>query len=114
MASCTYKLQYIPLFYEDFNEILTYIRDRLQNPDAALNLINLVEAAILERLTSPESFEKVYSVREREYPYYKIRINNYIVFYVVIPINENEKIMEVRRILYSKRNYSKVFKSDRT
>lgn len=111
MASCKYKLRYIPLFYEDFNEILTYIRDKLQNPDAASNLIDLVEAAILERLTSPESFEKFNSVRERKYPYYKIRVKNYTVFYVVIEITPNEKIMEVRRILYSKRDWSKFFKN---
>ncbi len=76
MASCKYKLRYIPLFYEDFTEILTYIRDKLKNPEAASNLINLVETAILERLTSPESFEKYHSVRERKFPYYKIRVKN--------------------------------------
>lgn len=103
MVSCKYKLRYIPLFYEDFNEILTYIRDELKNPVAASKLIDLVEAAILERLTSPESFEKYHSVRERKYPYYKIRIKNYTVFYVVIDVTTNEKIMEVRRIMYSAR-----------
>lgn len=103
MISCKYKLRYIPLFYEDFNEILTYIRDELKNPDAASKLIDLVEAAILERLTSPESFGKYHSVRERKYPYYKIRIKNFTVFYVVIEMTPGEKIMEVRRIIYSAR-----------
>lgn len=108
MASCRYELRYIPLFYEDFNEILTYIRDELKNPDAASNLIDLVETAILERLTSPESFEKYRSVRERKYPYYKIRIKNFTVFYVVIEIAPDEKIMEVRRIIYSARKFDEL------
>ena len=104
MVNRKYKLQYLPLFYEDFDEILSYIRDRLNNPEAAAELINQVEQAILERSYYPESFEKFQSVRDRKYPYYKIRVNNYLIFYVVYENSEHEKIMEVRRIMHSAGN----------
>ena len=94
-----YELSYLPLFYEDMYEKISYIRDKLLNPGAAEDLINAVEAAILERLPSCESFEPYHSSKEREYPYYRIYVKNYIVFYVVIPI-KGKKIMEVRRFLY--------------
>ncbi|EPI49529.1 hypothetical protein HMPREF1576_01431 [Gardnerella pickettii JCP7719] len=35
----------------------------------------------------------------REHPYYRINVRNFSVFYVVI-----DDTMEVRRLLYSKRN----------
>lgn len=42
-----YKLRYLPLFYEDLDEKVTYIVDELKNPQAANDLLDKVEAAIL-------------------------------------------------------------------
>ena len=53
-------------------------------------------------LECAEAFEQYPSVRERQYPYYRIYVKNYVVFYVVI-----DDIMEVRRILYNRRNIPK-------
>lgn len=94
-----YELRYLPLFYDDMLEKVSYISQKLQNPKAADDLINDVEAAILKRLPDCESFEPYHSLNDREYPYYRIYVRNYIVFYVVIAIG-NKKIMEVRRFLY--------------
>ena len=96
----SYELRYLPLFYDDFNEKVSYIRHVLLNETAADTLIDAVEDAILERLPDCESFEPFHSKKEREYPYYRIYVKNYIVYYVVIPINDSKKIMEVRRFLY--------------
>lgn len=65
-----YELRYLPLFYEDMYEKVTYIREKLLNPEAADDLIDAVEKAILDRLPNCESFEPYHSVKEREYPYY--------------------------------------------
>jgi hypothetical protein len=99
-----YRLQYLPLFYEDLLEKATYIRDELSNPTAANDLINTVEKAILERLPVCESFEPYHSARERKYPYYRIYVKNYIVYYVVIDDTPDNKIMEVRRFLYKRQD----------
>ena len=98
-----YKLRYLTLFYKDFQEVVSYISNTLENPTAALKLIDDVEKAIKERLECPESYAKYNSVKDRKYPYYRIKVRNFLVFYVVIEENQ-EKIMEVRRLLYSKRN----------
>ena len=62
-----------------------------------------VEAAIQERRHCAEAFEPYHSVKERRYPYYRIPVKNFTIFYVVI-----ENTMEVRRILYSKRNFGRL------
>ncbi len=62
-----YELRYLPLFYEDMYEKVTYIREELFNPEDADTLIDAVEEAILERLPNCESFEPYHSMKEREY-----------------------------------------------
>jgi plasmid stabilization system protein ParE len=94
-----YRLSYLPLFEEDLDDAWRYITYKLKNPAAAGRLINDTEAAILKRLEAPESFEAYPSHKEREYPYYRISIRNYTVWYVVL-----DDVMEIRRFLYSKRN----------
>ena len=94
-----YKLRILPLFEEDLNEIIDYIAYHLKNPVAAENFLNAVEAAIYKRLPNAESFEPYHSIRERKYPYYRIIVKNFIIFYVVI-----DNVMEERRIVYSRSN----------
>ena len=95
----TYELKILPLFENDLNEIIDYIAGTLGNPIAASAMIDEVEKAIYERLQSAESFEQYELNSEHDYPYYKIRVKNYTIFYVVIG-----NVMEVRRIIYSRRN----------
>ena len=94
-----YTLRYLPLAEQDLSEIVNYIQNNLENPIAAENTLSKIEAAILERLESPESFAVWQSKKQRPYPYRKINVGNYTVWYVVI-----DHIMEVRRILYSRRD----------
>ena len=76
----------------------------LSNPKAANDLIDAVERAILERLPVCESFEPYQSKRERKYRYYRIYVKNYIIYYVVIDDEGPDRIMEVRRLLYNRRD----------
>ncbi|MCF0140817.1 MAG: type II toxin-antitoxin system RelE/ParE family toxin [Mogibacterium sp.] len=96
------KIRYLPLFQEDLNEAVDYISEKLNNPDAALRLIDNVEAAVNKRAFSPESYAKYHSRKERKYPYYRIIVGNYSVFYVVI-----DGVMEVRRLIYNKRDLNR-------
>ena len=99
MKNRNYQIKILPLFEQDLSEIADYIAGRLKNPDAANHLVDVVEKAILERSENPDSFEPYHSAKERQHPYYRIYVKNYIVYYVVI-----DDVMEVRRILYKKRN----------
>lgn len=94
-----YKLSILPLFEDDLNEIVDYITYRLRNPLAAERLVDEVEEAIYARLSCAEAFEPYPSSRERQHPYYRIQVKNFTIFYVVIG-----DTMEVRRIIYSRRN----------
>ena len=101
MLSKKYRLSYLPLFYEDLDEKVTYIVEKLKNLKAANDLLDKVEAAIMERLPVAESYEPYRSARERRYAYYRIYVDNYIIYYVVIDDDPNDLVMEVRRFLYN-------------
>ena len=81
MGKKQYELQYLPLLYDDLKQKLAYIEKKLRNPQAAADLLDAVEEAILERSTCAESFEPYPSTRDRENPYYAIYVKNYVVYY---------------------------------
>lgn len=101
-----YQLRYLPIFYDDLSEKVTYISEVLNNIEAANDLIDAVEKAILARVPVAESFEKYHTTKERPYPYYRIHVGNFVVYYVVICDDKGSKIMEVRRFLYNRQNRS--------
>lgn len=98
MKNEKYKLRYLPLFEQDLIQTISYITNVLKNTDAAEKLVNDVEDAIQERLEYPLAFEPFPS-KKRNYPYYRIYIRNYVIYYVVIG-----DVMEVRRFLYGARD----------
>lgn len=98
-----YQLKFLTLFEEDLNEIVTYITVNLKNPAAAKKLIDDVEKAIYKRLQYPLSFEPYHSINPHPYDYYQIQVRNFTVFYVVIG-----NVMEVRRIIYSRRDFTNI------
>lgn len=108
MFSKKYRLSYLPLFYDDLDEKITYIAEKLKNPKAANDLLDKVESAIMERLPVAESFEPYRSIRERRYSYYRIYVDNYIIYYVMIDDDPNDLVMEVRRFLYNGQNRDNV------
>ena len=100
-----YKLKYLPLFYDDLNSITSYISTILKNERAANNLVDNIERAINQRALSPLSFSQYKSKKNRKDIYYKINVKNYYIFYTV---DETNHIMELRRIIYNKRNLKNI------
>ena len=98
-----FTLRFLPQFEHDLAATRDYVTFTLQNPKAALRLIEDAEKAILKRLENPLGFQPYQSVRKRKHPYYRINVKNFSIFYVVI-----DDVMEVRRFVYSKRNLPKV------
>lgn len=96
-----FTLKYSLTFYEDFEKIISYIKDDLENYIAANNLIDSVEKEILNRLKNPLGYEKY--ITKAGNIYYRIYVKNYMIFYTV-----TNNVMEVRRITYSKRNLKKL------
>lgn len=69
MNEIKYELRYLSVFYEDVLEKTLYIKNELKNPQAAEQLLDKIERAVLERLPVCECFEQYHSARERKYPY---------------------------------------------
>lgn len=82
----------------DFKSTIGYISNVLNNPNAALSLVDSVEKAILERANNPVIYEPFQTKFKHEETYYRIYVKNYIVYYVVY-----NDVMEVRRFLHSSR-----------
>ena len=99
MGNKIYHLHYLQIFEQDLINTASYITNVLKNKDAALRLVDDVETAILERLNNPVAFEPYVSAKKRDYPYYRIYVSNYVIYYVVI-----DDVMEVRRFLYGARD----------
>ena len=95
MENKSYQLRYLPIFETDLLSTVNYITNILKNDDAALRLVDDIESAILKRLENPLAFEPYRSAKMREYPYYRIYVRNYVVYYVVIG-----NVMEIRRLIY--------------
>lgn len=109
MAGKNYRVRFLPLFEWDLAKITDYISYHLKNPQAAYLLVDEIEKTINERLACPESFEPYPSAKDRKYPYYRIYVKNFVIYYVVIDDEDDEfNIMEVRRILYCKRDKRKL------
>ena len=64
MTDTQYELRYLPLFYDDLEQKLTYISETLHNKKAANDLLDAVESAIVERLPFAEAFEPFCSIKE--------------------------------------------------
>ena len=94
-----YTIRYTATFIKQFNNISKYIIYKLQNRIAAESFYYEVINEIEKRSENPESFEKYKSRRKRKNTYYKVNVKNYTIFYVV-----QNNTMEIRRILYSRRN----------
>ena len=105
MLEGKYSLRYIPRYEADLIEFVDYLVFKLHNLDAAKKLIDKIENAITERLNCPLSFEPFHSNRKRKNPYYRIYVDNFTVYYVVI-----DDVMEVRRVLYKGRDAGKLIK----
>ena len=52
MNNPTYKLTFLPIFKKDLIEVTSYITNTLQNPSAAHQLLDDIEAAIKKKVSS--------------------------------------------------------------
>lgn len=98
-----FKLRYSPLFYEDLDAITDYILYELKNGPAVKSLVDSTETAIKQRLEDPLSTTPYPSIGHHKYPYRRVLVGNYLIFYVVI-----DNTMVVRRMLYGRRDLVKI------
>jgi addiction module toxin, RelE/StbE family len=96
-----YNIEYLPLAYEDLEDIFTYIVE--DDPEAAANLLNEIDSAILHLEDFPDMGLTPKNQRLANRCYKMLIIDDYLVFYVVVG-----DTVEIRRIVSGKRNFAKL------
>ena len=74
MEKSSYVIKYTSTFINQFNSILKYLVNKLDNKIAAEKLYNEVIREIEKRSSNPESYEKYIGVRKRKNIYYRIYV----------------------------------------
>ena len=98
-----YKISYLPLALDDLKGMVRYIAHDLEAPGAAENLIIKIDKEVQKIAGNPFRCHVYIPPVKLKHEYRILHINNYSLFYIV----ENKKI-EIHRIIYSKRDISKI------
>lgn len=99
-----YKLKISELAHDDIYEIVAYISGVLQNKTAAIRFLDELEDVYENLSKNPFMYEQSRIPRLARSGYRRIVVMNYILMYLV---NEEDKIVNIARLFYGKRAYSK-------
>ena len=86
----------------DLKDIVRYIASQLSAPISALNMMELLEEAMAGLSDIPQRCPLVTDERLAQMGYRKLVVKKYIVFF---SIDENNKMVDVERILYGRRDW---------
>ena len=101
MSNKEYKINYLPIAKKDLNEIIEYIQ--ADDPNAALELLNKIDENISQLSSFPYKGTTPDDENLQAKNYRMLVVETYLIFYVV---NEDEKEVEIRRIIHGKRKYN--------
>ena len=94
---------------QDIRGIYRYISTELGAPATAMNMVDDIEKAIDGLSFMPKSHPRVHDDFYASMGYRMLSVKKYIVFY---SIDENEKIVNVERILHARRDWEQILKGD--
>ena len=92
-----YKVELSIQAKEDYKSIIRYIKYKLLEPNIAERYAELIKNEINILKYNPQKFAIIDYDMIKKYKFRKLIIKNYIAFY---RINEDEKTVNVERILY--------------
>lgn len=92
-----YKVELSIQAKEDYKSIIRYIKYKLLEPNIAERYAELIKNEINTLKYNPQKFAIIDYDMIKKYKFRKLIIKNHIAFY---RINEDEKIVNVERILY--------------
>ena len=102
-----YKLKISPEAKDDLAEIKGYISQELCNPQAAVNLVAKITKKIRRLTEHPEIGTPLSSIIDIQTDYRFLVCDNYLIFYRC-----EDGIVLVSRILYNRRNYTRILFGD--
>ena len=100
-----YKIQFSKDARKDLIDIYSYIKYNLQELAIAKKLLKKIKEEIYKLEDNPTIYAIIKDEIMKKREIRKIKVNNYIVFYKV---EEKNKIVEIIRIMYSRRNWTKI------
>lgn len=86
----------------DLRDIVRYIASQLSAPVSALQMMELLEKAMTGMSDMPQRCPLVTDERLSQMGYRKLIVKNYIVFF---SIDERNKVIDIERILYGRRDW---------
>ena len=96
-----YNLRILPRAQEDMREIVNYVNTL--SPQAALNLYDEILEGIGSLAKMPLRCPLLKTPELRAKGYRALRVKNYMVFFVI-----SEKTVQIRRILYARRQFEAI------
>lgn len=94
----TYKVKIFPTAKRDMEDVISYLNTL--SPDAALRYYDLLVEEIASLAKMPERCPRPKDLALAAKGYRYLIVKNYLVFYVVAG-----DTVQIRRILYARRNY---------
>ena len=102
-----YRLRFSKLYNKDVNSSFNYIKDTLEAPMAAENLIKEILEKLNQIKENPNRRPLVQDKYLASLGYRLINVKNYMIFYIIGNDNKHIKIV---RFLYNKRNWKNILK----
>ena len=90
---------------KDLRDIIRYIASQLSAPVSAIKMMNIIEDALMSLAHIPQKCPTVSDERLASMGYRKLLVKNYIAFF---SIDEKEKVVNVERILYTRRDWLRI------
>jgi len=106
-----YKIRIMKPAQTDMREIYKYIAEELKNPIVAVNRISLINESIQSLKENPARISLVRDEYLASKGYRMILVKNHLVFFI---IREEEHTVSVMRVLYGRRDWSRLLKVDGT
>jgi len=97
-----YNVRISPAAQNDFHDLVEHLESL--SPSTAVEYYELFMEKVGLLVKTPESCPLARDTQLRLRGYRMLSIDNYIVFYVI-----NGRIVELRRILYARRQYERLF-----
>lgn len=97
-------LSYLPVASRDMADAVNYVFETFVSPKEALDLLDALDESISRLKDFPYSCRIYQPLKPLEREYRILTVKNYAVFYTV---NEQEKLVEIYRVIYAKRDLDK-------
>lgn len=99
-----HKIVYLPLAETDILDAVEYIADKLDAPQAAVDLLAELDDTVEQLSMFPYAHQLYRTTRPMRDEIRQVAVKNYVLYYTVF-----QDTVEIRRFLHGRRDRSKLF-----